>query len=647
MQADLIPTVLSLYEGMLGHGARPNPIQKAVAKMILSPDAAGLVMAPTGSGKTEAVLVPSLARMANGTDGARRVRLIMVYPARSLLEDQKTRLACKAAPAFVGLTGRPFLWVLDYGGVNERVERLPDGTVRNQKGSNHYYFGDVILTTLDSFIYRLFGYGSRRKSYIFPQRIMGEPGSTIVCFDEAHSYDDVAFTNFVRLVEVLYENDVPVICMTATMPEEIRKALPFTGEQTIDGVKPDSHLAQDYAQWEERAGLAQHPARLLEVRRDSPGQPDQPAAERDEAITRERVEIITRLAQERSGPGRRVIVTTDTIRSAVEVWQHLMGKVGNVPVHLYHGRLVPEVRRTVYGELSKTDRDDGAYVLVTTSAIEVGCDLNAHELITECCFPERLIQRAGRCNRRKDIPDARVTVVGERPLSRFGRTMSKEAMTAFTEALGQTTFDAEAFRKAIERDAEFDYRAQMLFDKLYRYVYEADTTWEPLYKEGIIATRSWEPTVTLAVVKDPSTNDPSDIAADRCVTVPISWLRGSEEALASVSDDDVRLVMRSYEEDENDHSCYARKHRVIQSPRGGLHRAWKVDLVVLVREGSPYYESDEAGFVNVPRVLGGGQDKRDPYRMKFWHKGKDGSTGFWYAADETVALPVETGAVIV
>ena len=43
------------------------------------------------------------------------------------------------------------------------------------------------------------------------------------------------------------------------------------------------------------------------------------------------------------------------------------------------------------------------YLLFTTSAIEVGCDLDAHLLITELCNPDSLIQRAGRCNRKRQI----------------------------------------------------------------------------------------------------------------------------------------------------------------------------------------------------------------------------------------------------
>ncbi|MFM6400941.1 hypothetical protein, partial [Planktothrix sp.] len=86
----------------------------------------------------------------------------------------------------------------------------------------HLYKGDVILTTIDKFMYRYFGFGDKQKSFIFPLRIHRESknNKTLICFDEPHTYDDISFTNFQSLVQSLYEAGRSLILMTATLPKE-------------------------------------------------------------------------------------------------------------------------------------------------------------------------------------------------------------------------------------------------------------------------------------------------------------------------------------------------------------------------------------------------------------------------------------------
>ena len=77
----------------------------------------------------------------------------------------------------------------------------------------------MIITTLDKFLYRFFGYGEPMKAYTYPLRIHHGLRNALICFDEAHSYEAVAFTNFCRLVRTLYEHGRDIVLMTATMPE--------------------------------------------------------------------------------------------------------------------------------------------------------------------------------------------------------------------------------------------------------------------------------------------------------------------------------------------------------------------------------------------------------------------------------------------
>jgi len=83
-----------------------------------------IISVGTGSGKTEAALVPALE-----TD--KRKRIILILPTKSLLQDQLSRVKELAKDRKV---------VVDTGDESERT----------------FYTADVILTSLDKFLYRLF-----------------------------------------------------------------------------------------------------------------------------------------------------------------------------------------------------------------------------------------------------------------------------------------------------------------------------------------------------------------------------------------------------------------------------------------------------------------------------------------------------------
>lgn len=83
-------------------------------------------------------------------------------------------------------------------------------------------------------MYRYFGYGDKQKSFIFPLRINDNQNKTIICFDEAHSYDNLAFTNFCNLVKALYETGRNLVLMTATLPKNQIPRFDYLQEGLID-----------------------------------------------------------------------------------------------------------------------------------------------------------------------------------------------------------------------------------------------------------------------------------------------------------------------------------------------------------------------------------------------------------------------------
>lgn len=465
----------------------PNPMQQAVWDVFERDDAYGiavLLKGGTGSGKTEAVALPALWM---------RRRLIMIYPTRSLVDDQTGRFrryleAWSALPANMD---RVVTLTVDTGAQSQRY-CWQNGRVRptgEERASRHLYYGDVIITTLDKFLYRFFGFGEPKKSYIYPLRIrhMRNP---LICFDEVHSYERETFTNFERLVRTLVEKGKDVALMTATMPPDLEKLFtPYLA--TLDFVTGAGE--RQMAEW--RKALPRRPLypgkRLRYISADS----RQPEGARYSPL----VERMIQEAEQASVANRRLIVTAETVRDAAAIYQRLEQTIRGVPLRLYHGRLTQSQRHKVYQELKQRDENKQGYVLVSTSAIEVGCDLDAHLLITQLCDPDRLIQRAGRCNRREGMHDATIIVVGD-DIPQWASALPPDARAAYIDALrandGQP-FKGSDFIAHIQKRLEPDPRVAVMFDMLYEYVYEAQLENKKLHDNGLVITRSWEPSITL------------------------------------------------------------------------------------------------------------------------------------------------------
>jgi CRISPR-associated endonuclease/helicase Cas3 len=194
---DLTTSAAVAYQALTGH-AEANPMQEAVWRYFADTEGLGvglLLKGPTGSGKTEAIVLPALAH---------KRRLIMAYPTRSLVDDQIARLSAILSKLSCINDRKPVTLNIDTGATAERqtwVNGKSIAIVGNMR--RHLYQGDIIITTIDKFLYRFFGFGEPDKSYIFPLRINYGLKQSLICFDEAHSYDEVAFTNFTQLVRTL------------------------------------------------------------------------------------------------------------------------------------------------------------------------------------------------------------------------------------------------------------------------------------------------------------------------------------------------------------------------------------------------------------------------------------------------------------
>ena len=534
----------------------PNPMQEKLFDHIArkKKNPALLLKAPTGSGKTEAVLIPSL--------NAER-RLFLIFPARSLVDDQIGRCEEYLQRASEEID-RSYALVVDRG--SEASRTVFENGKKLETGRRHLYDGDVILTTFDKFLYRFFGFGEPNKSYIFPFRIHHSKKQNLFCFDEVHAYDQVAFVNFERLIKALYKANLDMVVMTATMPKTYQAKLDFldTVDYTTGTKQQELYQSQDRP----------HPDKTIKYI----------AAQKNE-VKNEICAYVT----EHYESDKRIIVTIETVKDLISVYKRMKDQNGGKNIFLYHGRLTNDQRKKVYSKLKKLENNNKGYLLFTTSAIEVGCDLDAHLLITELCNPDSLIQRAGRCNRKGKTKDAEIVVVGNK-IPSFLSILSEEKMEKYLEKLQQQSgdnFNPGDILELMEYAPHADYRAEVLFDMLYEYIYEARLENKPLHDRGLVITRSFEPSITLTTkVPEGESKHRSRNAVNVSLRSCIARAADNESV-----NSDFKVYQRYYDK-------YNEAFKFELLNRGGS--IYFKELFIEVPES---YFSEECGYVELPKVF--------------------------------------------
>lgn len=562
------------YETLTGF--TPNPMQRTVwEKLVVENDGGLLLLAPTGSGKTEAVAVPGLA---SGR------RIFVILPARSLVDDQIGRFKKMIERASSADHTRPYALIVDTGAQSIRWV-WHEGKTVGQPQHRHLYQGDIIVTTLDKFLYRFFGFGEQGKSYTFPLHIRYGLRPPLFCFDEAHSYDTVAWTNFRLLLRTLYEKGLDVVAMTATMPPAFAKELDF--------LTPLDFLGN---QKQPRRNLTYCPAASSDV-----------------------VKTLIGLGKSLHSSGRRVIISVEAVHDAVDVFKALRDEAKDEIV-LYHGRLTAARRQEEYRKLKEREAKGQGYLLITTSAIEVGCDLDAHILITQLCNPEQLLQREGRCNRRGKIKDAQVIVVGQE-IPSYLTSLTSEQQKAYVETLRAQnggTLDAARIQAHIAKESNPDYRVEIAFQMLYEYVYEAKTVNKGLHDKGLVITRSWEPSITLCtgIEGEHRLLNPVQVSLESCATSKVD----------SLTPNCTVYVRTQGYDDQGQRPC-------LEPLRGGWHCAYLSDLVAVVP--AEFYD-ETLGYADLPRLFCFG-GRRGYQKRLFLPLGEDKKAWLWYIA------PLESG----
>ena len=271
------------------------------------------------------------------------------------------------------------------------------------------------------------------------------------------------------------------------------------------------------------------------------------------------------------------------LRDLIRVYQFMKERNDGENIFLYHGRLTNPQRKKIYHKLKERENTKKGYLLFTTSAIEVGCDLDSDLLITQLCNPDSLIQRAGRCNRKGQIPNAEIVIVGSK-IPSFLSILSEEKTEEYLEKLHQQSgdnFNPGDLLTLMEYQPHSDYRAEVLFDMLYEYVYEARLENKPLHDRGLVITRSFEPSLTLTT-KVPQESDNRQPENAVSVSLRSCIAKGGE---GDPVNQDFKVYQRFYDQ-------YHEEFKFVQLSRGGS--IYFKELFVEVPESS---FCEELGYV--------------------------------------------------
>jgi CRISPR-associated endonuclease/helicase Cas3 len=334
-----------------------------------------LVDAPTGSGKTEAVIMAWLwRRRLSGDEALARAtprRLVLVLPMRVLVEQTHTR--AERIVEQLGLAGAV------------RVHKLLGGAVTHD-WTLYPADDQIIVATVDLAVSASLnrGYARGRASWPIDFGLLGE--DTLTVYDEVQLLDAAVATSvqldvFRREFRSAAPGPPPrTIWMSATLRTKWLK--------TVDHDEP-SERPLGVGDEDREQGLKDRLTALKTVRRATAWEPDELA------------ELALDVHEEHQpSPAEDwlTIVLCNTVKRAQAVHAELAKRAPCAELHLLHSRFRPGERAARIAHLDEPI-GAGGRIVVTTQVIEAGVDLDAGALITDLCPWASLVQRAGRLNR--------------------------------------------------------------------------------------------------------------------------------------------------------------------------------------------------------------------------------------------------------
>lgn len=328
-----------------------------------------IMVAPTGSGKTEAALLWASSQQTNGGPVP---RILYTLPYQASMNAMYDRLRRSSYPGQVGLEHGRSLLALYQRFLDEELPRDQAARAahlaRDLARLHHQPVRVLSPYQLLKAFFRLSGY----------EGLLSDVVGAAFIFDEIHAYEPCRLAMILASMRYLRTHlDARFLVMSATLPSIVRDRLAEAlGQYSFVEASDDT-----FSQFQRhRVYLAKG-----EVTDDL---------------------WIQRVADEARN-GSSVLVCCNTVARAQTVYEKLKGKLDETSTQLMllHGRFNGRDRtskESVIQELIGSSSERRApLILVSTQVVEVSLDVDFDVLYTDPAPMEALIQRFGRVNRRR------------------------------------------------------------------------------------------------------------------------------------------------------------------------------------------------------------------------------------------------------
>ncbi|HXF85531.1 MAG TPA: CRISPR-associated helicase Cas3' [Anaerolineales bacterium] len=335
-------------------------------------EGSALLIAPTGSGKTEAALLWASHQAHNGA----LPRLFYALPYQASMNAMLLRLQENFRNEHVGLQhGRALLAMYRMLMEREYDSRQAAKQARWAKNLAELNFQFVRVFSPYQMLkgmYRLKGYEAMLSDY----------HNAAFVFDEIHAYEIKRLAMILKAIEYLHRHyHARFMVMSATFPSLIKKWL----REALDSPAEISATPDLFQEFQ------RHRLQLL------PG----------ELLADSNLGQIAETAR----AGKSVLVVCNLVDRAQTAFRELQARLSKdgIPVELLHGRFNMRDRsakeRLIRDATGSTSQNRRSIVLVATQVVEVSLDIDLDTIFTDPAPLEALVQRFGRINRRRKQTD--------------------------------------------------------------------------------------------------------------------------------------------------------------------------------------------------------------------------------------------------
>ena len=358
-------------EGLFGHQSQAEKVEGSA-----------LLIAPTGSGKTEAALLWA-ARQSSII--GELPRLFYTLPYQASMNAMQGRLE-ESFPERVGLQhGRSLLALYRLLLEKDYHPKAAARTAKWARNLSRLNYPPVRVFSPYQMLkgmYRLKGY----------EALLTDYHNAAFIFDEIHAYEVKRLAMMLKTIEYLRVNfNARFFIMSATFPKLIQEWL----SEALDApptIEADPTLFREFV----RHRLILHDGELLT----------------DSGLT----DVVND-----AKAGKSVLVVCNLVAHAQEAYNLIRDQLNemNIRTELLHGRFNMRDRsakeQLIRDATGATSEKRQPIVLVATQAVEVSLDIDLDTIYTEPAPLEALIQRFGRINRRRKQKDLALVHVFRQP----------------------------------------------------------------------------------------------------------------------------------------------------------------------------------------------------------------------------------------